>query len=276
MPAGRSFLFYNDFTLHEYFPKDCKDIRYEIRSFAREEIRREKMNEVLLIAQLIVFYGMVILAYRLFGRIGLYCWTAIATILANIEVLIQVHAFGMDMTLGNIMFASTFLVTDILSEVDGKKQAQKGVHVGIAASLAFIVISQSWILFTPNEYDFAMPAFQTIFSNTPRLIIASFVVYMIVQQFDVWAYHKWWAFTTRVFGDNHKFLWLRNNGSTLLSQLLNAILYTFFAFYGVMETETLWSLVWASYVIFIFTSLLDTPAVYICRFLKERGHIPES
>lgn len=233
------------------------------------------MNELLLLGQIVLFYGMVVLAYRLFGEKGLFCWTVIATILANIEVLIQIKAFGMDMTLGNILFASTFLVTDVLSETEGKKSAKKAVWAGIAASIAFIFISQSWLLFTPNKYDFAMPSFQAIFSNTPRLIIASFLVYAIVQQFDVWAYHKWWAFTTKAFGDNHKFLWLRNNGSTLISQLLNAVLYTVFAFYGMMPAESLPGLVWASYVIFIFTSLLDTPAVYICRWMKEKNWIPE-
>ena len=220
------------------------------------------MNELLLLGQIVLFYGMVVLAYRLFGEKGLFCWTVMATILANIEVLIQIRAFGMDMTLGNILFASTFLVTDVLSETEGKKNAKKAVWAGIAASIAFIFISQSWLLFTPNKYDFAMPSFQAIFSNTPRLIIASFLVYAIVQQFDVWAYHN-------------KFLWLRNNGSTLISQFLNAVLYTVFAFYGMMPTESLPGLVWASYVIFIFTSLLDTPAVYICRWMKEKKLIPE-
>ena len=70
------------------------------------------MNEILLIVSLLVIYGCVLLAYRLFGIHGLYCFTAIATISANIEVLILVDAFGMEQTLGNILFASTFLVTD--------------------------------------------------------------------------------------------------------------------------------------------------------------------
>ena len=75
------------------------------------------MNEILLVASLFVIYGCVLLAYRLFGKSGLYCFTAIATITANIEVLIMVKAFGMEQTLGNILFASTFLVTDIISEI---------------------------------------------------------------------------------------------------------------------------------------------------------------
>ena len=83
------------------------------------------MNEILLVASLFVIYGCVLLAYRLFGKSGLYCFTAIATITANIEVLIMVKAFGMEQTLGNILFASTFLVTDIISEIEGKKRPRK-------------------------------------------------------------------------------------------------------------------------------------------------------
>ena len=75
-----------------------------------------------------------VLAYKFLGKTGLYCWTVIATIAANIEVLIVVDAFGMEMTLGNILFASTFLVTDILSEKEGKKESQKAVIIGIAAA----------------------------------------------------------------------------------------------------------------------------------------------
>ena len=104
------------------------------------------MNEILLVASLFVIYGCVLLAYRMFGKSGLYCFTAIATITANIEVLIMVKAFGMEQTLGNILFASTFLVTDIISEIEGKKAAKKAVNIGIFTSVFFIIVSQSWLL----------------------------------------------------------------------------------------------------------------------------------
>lgn len=227
------------------------------------------MNELILVVSLLVIYGGILLLYRIFGKQGMYLWTVIATISANIEVLIVVNAFGMEMTLGNILFASTFLVTDILSEIHGKKEAQTAVYMGIATSVAFILISQSWMLYVPNENDFVMPHIQAVFSNTPRLMIVGIVVYAIVQMFDVWAYHKWWELTSKKFGDSRRFLWLRNNGSTLLSQLLNAVLFTWGAFVGVYETGTLVSIAAASYVIFIATSLADTPFVYLARRLHE-------
>lgn len=227
-------------------------------------------NEILLIVSLLITFSAVIVLLRLFKEQGLYLWTVIATIAANIEVLIVVNAFGMEMTLGNILFASTFLVTDILSELYGKKAAQTAVWLGIATSVAFIAISQSWLLYIPNENDFAMPSIRAVFSNTPRLMLVGIAVYVIVQLFDVWAYHKWWAFTNRKFGDKKKFLWLRNNGSTLISQLLNTVLFTWGAFLGTHNTATLISIAVSSYVIFIVTSLLDTPFIYLARYIFEK------
>lgn len=225
-------------------------------------------NELLLILTLLLTFSGVLVFYKIFGKTGLHVWTAIATITANIEVLILVEAFGMEQTLGNVLFASNFLVTDILSELHGKEEANKAVNIGIAASIAFIFISQSWFLYTPAANDWASESIYAIFSNTPRLMLASFLVYAICQKFDVWAYHKWWAFTQKKFGDKERFLWLRNNGSTLVSQLLNTVLYTFGAFLGTYELETLFSICLSSYIIFIVTSLADTPFVYLSKKLN--------
>lgn len=233
-------------------------------------------NELILIISLICIYSAVVLFYRFFGRTGLYMWTVLATISANIEVLILVDAFGMEQTLGNILFASTFLVTDILSETEGKKYANRAVKISILVSIIFIAISQSWFLYQPNENDWAMPAIRSVFSNTPRLMLVSIGVYGIVQVFDVFAYHLIWKHTSRLFGDSRKGLWIRNNGSTLLSQLMNTVLFTFGAFAGVHNLPTLINICLSSYVIYIATSLLDTPAVYLARRLSDQGKIAEN
>lgn len=227
-------------------------------------------NELLLIGSLIFIFSTALAVYGFFGRAGLYCLSCAATILANIEALILVNAFGMEQTLGNVLFAVTFLITDILSECEGKKAANKAVWLGIFTSVFFLLLSQSWLLYIPAESDWAMGSIKAVFSNTPRMLIASFVVYAASQMFDVWLYHKWWALTEEKTGDRRKFLWLRNNGSTLLSQLLNSFLFTLLAFWGTYDGPTLVSIFLSSYVIFIFTSLLDTPAVYLARRIHER------
>lgn len=227
-------------------------------------------NELLLLLSVVLIFSGVLVFFHFFGTEGLFCWIVLATIAANIEVMILVEAFGLEQTLGNVMFASTFLVTDIISEISGKKNAVKAVNIGIVTALSFIVVSQLWLLFTPAGPDWAFPYIQGVFTNTPRIMLAGLVVYAIVQRLDVWAYHKWWQFTSQRFGDARKFLWLRNNGSTLISQAINAVLFTFFAFGGIYDLPTLLHICLASYIIFIFTSLLDTPAVYVARYLHER------
>ncbi len=228
------------------------------------------MNELLLILSVFFIFGAALLAYRCFGKAGLYCVSACATILANIEVVILIRAFGMDQTLGNVLFAVTFLITDILSECEGKKEANRAVWTGIFSSVFFLGLTQSWLLYVPAAGDTMAPAIRAVFSNTPRMILASLTVYAVSQFFDVWLYHKWWAFTEKRFGDRRRFLWLRNNGSTLISQIVNTLLFTLLAFWGTYDGATLGSIFLSSYVIFIFTSLIDTPFVYWARRISDR------
>ena len=230
-------------------------------------------NEFLIIGSVILIYGTVLVAYRFFGKIGMYVMTVIATILANIEVLMLVDGFGMEQTLGNVMFASTYLVTDILSENEGKKSANKAVWLGVFTAAIMLIFTQYWLLYTPTSNDWAREHITAIFSSTPRLIAASFIGYIISQQFDVWLYHKWWDFTEKKTGENKRFLWLRNNGSTLISQLINTLIFTTVAFFGVYDTKTFISIMLSSYIIYIFTSLLDTPIAYIARWMKNKGYV---
>ncbi len=230
-------------------------------------------NELLLAGSVILIYGAVLVAYRLFGRTGLYAMTAISTILANIEVLMIVDGFSMEQTLGNVMFASTYLITDILGENEGKEYATKAVWLGVFSSVAMLLFSQYWLLYTPAATDWATPHIHAIFATTPRLLFASFTGYVISQRFDVWLYHRIWKATTDKTGNHTAYLWLRNNGATLVAQVINTVLFTTIAFAGWYNTKTLLSIMLSSYVIYIFTSLLDTPAVYFARKMKQKGWV---
>lgn len=255
-----------------YFTKLTKKYCYDrIYMFlVKRKVRIDKMNELLLILSLIVLYGGVLLFYKFFGKTGLYCWTVLATIAANIEVSIVVRAFGLEQTLGNILFATTFVVTDILSETAEKKEAQKAVILGIVTSIIFIFLSNSWGLYVPSESDNVQSYIKLAFANTPRVIASSIIVYAIVQTLDVFFYHFIWNKTTEICKDSRRFLWLRNNAATILSQLLNAVLFTFFAFYGVHSLNTIFDIIISSFLIFVITSLLDTPVVYLARKIFEK------
>ena len=228
------------------------------------------MNELLLIGSLVLMFGAVLLAYRLFGKGGLFAMTAFCTVAANIEVMILIRAFGLDQTLGNVLFAASFLITDILSENEGKSEANKAANLGIFITVLFIPLSQGWLLFTPAAEDMVMPAVKILFSGVPRVMLTSVLVYAITQKFDVWLYHKWWSFTEKRFGNTRHFLWLRNNGSTMISQLLNTVLFNVGAFAGTYDAMTIVTICISSYVIFFVAALLDTPVIYLARRMKEK------
>jgi len=227
------------------------------------------MNELLLLGSVVLIFGMVLLAYRLFGKVGLHVMMVLTTVFANIEVLMLVRGFGMEQTLGNVMFASTYLITDILSENEGKKEATRAVWLGAFTSLVMLAFTQYWLLYEPAQNDWAAAPIREIFSTTPRMMLASFLGYVVSQRFDVWLYHKWWDFTEKKTGNRKAFLWLRNNGSTMISQIVNTVIFTLIAFAGWYDNKTLINVMLSSYVIYIFTSLLDTPAIYIARRMKN-------
>ena len=223
------------------------------------------MNELFLIITLLVSFGGTILFLKIFGKGGLFAWIGICTVLANIEVTLLVHAFGMDQTLGNTLFAATFLATDILSEIYGKKEATKGVLAGIFTSLSFILLSFMWVRYIPAEGDWASEYVKGLFSNTPRMLLSSLIAYAISETVDVLLYHAWWNLTEKKTGNHKKMLWFRNNFSTLISQFINIVLFNFGAFLGIYSLKELISITASCYVIYIATSLLDTPFIYLAR-----------
>nr|WP_255700400.1 queuosine precursor transporter [Dethiosulfovibrio faecalis] len=197
--------------------------------------------------------------YRLWGKQGLLCWIPVSVILANIQVVKMVSLFGITSTLGNIVYASAFLVTDILSENHGKEDAKQAVYIGFFSLIAMTVIMNLALWFNPHPDDFAQGALETIFKLMPRLALASFMAYGASQLHDVWAFH-WWKERT-----GGRLLWLRNNLSTMVSQALDSVIFTLVAFYGTVPTGVLGEIVLSTYVLKFIVAACDTPFVYWAR-----------
>ena len=201
-------------------------------------------NEVLWVLLLLANFLSILISYRFFGKTGLYIWIPIATILANIQVLKMVDLLSVGVTLGNITYASSFLVTDILSENYGRKSARKAVYIGFFSLTATVVIMNIALVFRPNEFDFIQESLKNIFAILPRIAFASLVAYGISQLHDVWAYNFWKNMLPEV-----KFLWLRNNASTMVSQLLDSIIFTFIAFWGLLPREEFFQILFTTYLV---------------------------
>ena len=82
-------------------------------------------NELIGIGTFFITFILMLVLYRFFGKTGLFVWVAIGTIIANIQVIKTVELFSVSATLGNVMFASIYLATDILNDIYGRKQAKK-------------------------------------------------------------------------------------------------------------------------------------------------------
>ncbi len=219
-------------------------------------------NELLFFINIIVYFSLMLCSYKLFGKVGLYIWVAIGMIYSNIEVLLMVNMFGREATLGNVIYGSTFLATDILNENHSKKEANFTVAIGFFAVVSIIILTQVTMLFIPNQYDFAMDSFKGVFELAPRIAFASIFTYLASQLFDIWVYQKIKAKT----GEKH--LWIRNNASTLVSQLIDTVVFTTVAFYGILENEVLFGMILPSYFIKLLVSILDTPFMYIGKKMK--------
>ena len=131
------------------------------------------MNELLFFLEIILTFGCVVAAKKIFGKAGLIAWIAIAMILANLTVVKTVDLFGIDATLGNIMFASTFLAGDMLNENYGRQAAHKGILVGLGGVLVFMICTQISLLYTPSATDVSHDAMALLFALNLRTSVAS-------------------------------------------------------------------------------------------------------
>lgn len=223
------------------------------------------MNEILFFITLIVNFSCIIFAYKFFGRTGMFCWIAMATIIANVEVLKCVDIFGMALTLGNVSYGSIFLATDILNEKYGIKYAQKSIFIGFFALLFFTLITQIDLQFISNSSDFAHDAMKTLFTITPRVCFGSMFAYFISNMLDVYLYMH-----IKKHLPSDKFLWLRNNAATMISQLIDTLLFTCIAFVGVFSKEIVIQLCITTYLLKLLIAALDTPFLYLAKKINVK------
>ncbi|WP_432734903.1 queuosine precursor transporter [Maridesulfovibrio sp. FT414] len=187
----------------------------------------------------------------------------IAAVLASKIISI----FGFYAPAGVLAYSVTFIVSDIISEIWGRERANEVIHCGFLTLLTAIVLSWAALHWTPAPFWNGQEAFAAVLSNTPRIVLASLVAYLVSQTHDVWLFHL----LRRLTGGTH--LWLRNNVSTVVSQLIDSAIFVCIAFYGVMPVT---DIVFGQWVVKVAIALIDTPFVYLgVSILRQRvGFVP--
>ena len=158
---------------------------------------------------------------------------------------------------GILPYPITFLVTDLISELYGQKKANLVVIAGFFASMVVLLF-----LWLGGQFN-AIPdsivtdeVYNSVFRNAWRIIAASMVAYLFAQVVDVRIFHFWKKLT------NGKHLWLRNNASTVVSQLLDTILVICILFFGVWGTDQIFSAIIDGWTFKMLMALIDTPIIY--------------
>lgn len=231
-------------------------------------------QNVLWLVVVFIDLGATLLLYRLYGKIGLYAIIVLDIMLSNLQGPKLIIIFGLETSLGLILYAGIYFATDLLSEKYSRAEANRAVMIGFSTSVLVVLMISFSLLFDPSPdrviASKTHEALHILFNFTPHFVFGSLFVYLISQHLDVWIFHK---IKEKTQG---RHLWLRNNVSTMLSQLVDTALYTLIVWWPLfMQTQPNLSehsalimafhLGMAKYVFKVIIALLDTPFIYLAR-----------
>lgn len=181
----------------------------------------------------------------------------------------QVSIFGaplFELSVGILPYPITFLITDLISEIYGRKKANQVVTAGIFASVFSMVI-----IFVSNEAPaistspIGNETFTKVFGLSPLGVLASMLAYLFAQYIDISIYHFWKRMT------NGRMLWLRNNFSTFSSQFVDTFTVVgLLCLFGVLPWDKFYGLVLSGFIFKVMIALLDTPLLYFFVYLMRK------
>lgn len=215
----------------------------------------------------LVTYTLFVLCYRLFGIKGIYGWIAIAAILANIQVIKTIDLVGVVTTLGNTLYVSMYLASDLLNERFGPQVARRAVWFGFLTLIITTIVMQMALQFeVAPGVDIsadAQSALELIFGQVSILLIASLTAYLVSQLLDVRLY-RW---LRRSFPKPEQ-LWIRNNGSTMISSFVDTLIFCTIAFLGIYDWSVWLQILFTTYILKFILTAAGTPFLYWARTFK--------
>ena len=228
-------------------------------------------QDLLWVTTVLLDLAVTVLMYRIFGRQGLLACIVLAILLANLQGPKLTTILGFQTSLGVIFYSGIFFATDLLSEKYGRMQANRAVIIGFAVSVIAVLMLSIALEFQPttDPETAAMSndiqnSFATILNFTPRFVFGSLLAYLISQTFDVWFFH---FIKKRTHG---RHLWLRNNLSTMSSQIIDTLIYSLVVWWGVVELSTAIQLGIVKYGFKLAIAAFDTPFIYWARSWPHR------
>lgn len=181
----------------------------------------------------------------------------------------RIELFGFrlfELSVGILPYPVTFLITDLISEIYGRKKANRIVTAGIFASvfsMGIILIAGLVPAISSSPVDDAL--FSRVFALSPLAVLASMIAYLLAQYIDIKIYHFWKKYT------RGKYLWLRNNFSTFSSQFIDTFTVLFLlCSFEVLEWNMFYGLLLSGFLFKVLIALLDTPLLYLGTYLFRK------
>lgn len=238
--------------------------------------------EAMLALEFLVYALAMMIVLRVFGAAGMIVYIAIGVVAANVQVLkaVQFSVFASPVALGTVLFSSTYVATDILTEFYGRATARQAVKLGFAAMLMmsiFMIMALGFRPMTPQEAGesmaWALPnhdRIMALFLPAPMLLVAGLSAYLVSQLLDIWIFQKIRGVT------GSRLLWLRASGSTMISALVDNIVFSSLAWWilptllgqtdQVVALDALvFTFILGTYGIRLVMAIAEAPLVYIAR-----------
>ncbi len=187
---------------------------------------------------------------------------------------IKITAIGrVEFSVALLAFPFTFLITDIITEIKGKSYAQRVVRHACVALLLVLLFQLLFVALPFAERSFVQQEYTAVFGSSTRILAASLVAFAFSQFHDVWAFDFWRQLT------KGRFLWIRNNLSTIISQAIDTLIFMHLAFLYIpflpafINTSPTFTsayviqLALPYYGLKVVMALLDTPLIYLGRRL---------
>lgn len=218
------------------------------------------MNESIFIIHILIVVSFLLFALRL-GKNYLLILVAIQAILANLFVIKQIDLFSKVVTSTDVFIVGSYLGTNILQEYFGKKEANKAIKISFFSMIFFLIMSKIHLIYVPSKFDITNESFQNILSNSPRIIISSIFVFFLTQRLDV----IFFDFLKKIFKD--KFFTMRIFISSMAAQLIDTILFTFFALSGLVES--IFNVIILSFLIKSLVILFAAPFTKLSKYVVK-------
>jgi len=220
-------------------------------------------NLLFLLLEYSVSALIILLALRFMKKEGAYVALTTLIIASNLGVAKLFNLFGMEITAANMSMGMAFVIYSIITEVYGQSEGRKAVWIGFFAQFAFLSLGLIYTGYMPSQNDLAQNYLSQAFSLTPRIALGSWIAFLVSGYVAVWVYSMLKGKTK---------IWMRNNVSTKIGQIVDNMIFVTIAFAGLVDWTTYFQIFLTTTLMEIALDYVDTWVVYVgIKFLKNDG-----